>query len=80
MQIYSDDLGSVGWDPYFGYGRINAFRVLNSYIVNRPVGGEVQQINKLWILFPYLSIMVGIIAVSTLSLKIRHSERVLRGR
>jgi subtilisin family serine protease len=30
MQNKADDLGSPGWDVYFGYGRINAFKTLSS--------------------------------------------------
>ena len=24
LETSADDLGSRGWDPYFGYGRVNA--------------------------------------------------------
>lgn len=30
IQNTADDLGAAGWDPYFGYGRINAHRALES--------------------------------------------------
>jgi len=30
----ADDLGATGWDPYFGYGRINARRALEGLPVN----------------------------------------------
>ncbi len=39
LQESADDLGDPGWDPYFGYGRLNAYRALagNSQIVfNAP--------------------------------------------
>lgn len=28
MRLGADDLGAPGWDPYFGYGRINAYATL----------------------------------------------------
>nr|MBC7244656.1 S8 family serine peptidase [Chloroflexota bacterium] len=31
IESTADDLGAVGWDPYYGYGRVNAYRA---------VGGE----------------------------------------
>ncbi len=30
IMVTSDDLGVYGWDSYFGYGRINAWKALNS--------------------------------------------------
>ncbi len=32
----SDDLGAAGWDPYFGYGRINAWRALDAISLQTP--------------------------------------------
>ncbi|HKZ93706.1 MAG TPA: S8 family serine peptidase [Candidatus Bathyarchaeia archaeon] len=28
MRMSSDDLGPLGWDPYYGYGMVNAYRAL----------------------------------------------------
>ncbi len=37
IQTSSDDLGTVGRDDYYGYGRINALRALaNAYILSNP--------------------------------------------
>lgn len=40
----ADDLGPPGWDPYYGYGRINAARALDntgpSISITSPNGGE----------------------------------------
>lgn len=33
IQNSADDLGSPGWDEYFGYGRINAYQALKPYTV-----------------------------------------------
>lgn len=32
----SDDLGDPGWDPYFGYGRINAWRAVDAASLQLP--------------------------------------------
>ncbi len=34
----SDDLGASGFDPYFGYGRVNVYRSLQAAISSSPVG------------------------------------------
>lgn len=32
IQTTADDLGTAGWDQYFGYGRINAYQALDSLV------------------------------------------------
>jgi thermitase len=65
LQTTSDDLGLPGWDPYFGYGRINALKALQSGVSqSRPVGGEIQEINKAQILFPYLCVAFTLTVLS----------------
>jgi len=63
MQTSSEDLGSLGWDPYFGYGRINALRILQTR-TGRTVGGETLEVDKLRILSPYLYLLAGLALVS----------------
>ena len=36
----SDDLGSVGYDVYFGYGRVNAYRALQQAAVTIPTPAD----------------------------------------
>jgi len=40
IQTSANDLGSTGWDNYFGYGRINAYRALLSFLVLTDAAGE----------------------------------------
>ena len=63
MQSSSEDLGSPGWDPYFGHGRINALRLLQAR-TGRIVGGETLEVDKLRILSPYLYFLAGLAVVS----------------
>ena len=65
LQTTSDDLGSAGWDPHFGYGRINAWRALQYGVSQgRPVGGVIQEINKIRIISPYLYLAFTLVALS----------------
>lgn len=76
LQTTSDDLGSPGWDPYYGYGRINALKALQSGVSqSRPVGGEIQEINKVWILFPYLCVAFTLTVLSFFIPKALRSRR-----
>jgi thermitase len=36
IQESSDDLGQAGWDQFFGYGRINAYRALETVSLQTP--------------------------------------------
>lgn len=36
IESTADDLGDAGWDPYFGYGRVNAYRALGGSSVPTP--------------------------------------------
>ncbi len=45
----ADDLGSTGWDPYFGHGRINARRALQGVtVVPGPAPVKPQKPNPIW--------------------------------
>ncbi|MFQ5814762.1 MAG: S8 family peptidase, partial [Anaerolineae bacterium] len=37
----ADDLGDAGWDQYYGYGRINAYRALMSAVIEPGTGGSL---------------------------------------
>jgi hypothetical protein len=39
----ADDLGDAGWDQYYGYGRINAYRALGtvSAVIDPAIGGSL---------------------------------------
>jgi thermitase len=41
IQSTADDLGAVGWDQYFGYGRINASRALASSVTLQTTPSQV---------------------------------------
>jgi thermitase len=43
----ADDLGSAGWDQYYGYGRINAYRALGivSAVIEPATGGSLSADN-----------------------------------
>ncbi len=45
----ADDLGSTGWDPYFGHGRINARRALEGVtVIPGPIPPRPQRPNPIW--------------------------------
>ena len=41
IQSTADDLGTVGWDQYYGYGRINASRALGSSVSLHTIPDQV---------------------------------------
>ena len=43
IRKYADDLGASGFDQYYGWGRINAYRATKSAAVNYPVQQSNQQ-------------------------------------
>lgn len=36
LKANADDLGAIGWDPYFGSGRVNAWRAVSAVQSNEP--------------------------------------------
>jgi thermitase len=47
IESSADDLGDAGWDPYYGYGRINAYRALGtvSAVIDPVEGGSLSADN-----------------------------------
>ncbi|HID86348.1 MAG TPA: peptidase S8 [Anaerolineae bacterium] len=43
IESSADDLGDAGWDPYYGYGRINAYQALGttSAVIEPATGGSL---------------------------------------
>ncbi len=63
IEVAADDLGEAGWDPYYGYGRVNAYRAVapptpTPTATPRPtpmhIGGTIVPVNKLELLAPWI--------------------------
>lgn len=46
IEASADDLGAPGWDPYYGYGRVNAFQALLR--ISPPTDDDADELDDAW--------------------------------